>query len=459
MNKILVIICSLSVCTNLYLLLNAQQHSSTKNQTEAKKSHNQLSNSQYNEQRQTAATRSGRQPNNRREFLSDSPEALERAREIQRVKGITNIGSLIKELETAEEKWGDGSALSSVITDLFWHSSVPINELLEYLKSNPNNAIINSGMNGITLRFDDQSIASLEELGNLDSLVLLDLNGWNYGSILNSYISNGSPGRINEAISTLENVDFDLSPNLLSKIMGTLARDHDMASTELFLTAITESSLGFFDQLSIQSAVLKSLKGESAVAALHHLANDSRLDDNAQWSLAGNALNYSSVNLEEYTKLHPEDQVTRARFAQYQLQNGSTAELRTLLHDENFEENEIGKRLGGQLWTFESKQVKASSLQNPEKTVLDLADGTSDFDSLHLVTAVNEWMKVDGEAAAQWVEAEGVNLPPEDRQFVAISYAREAAKQGQADIALRWANLIIDERRKERVLREISSKN
>ena len=68
-------------------------------------------------------------------------------------------------------------------------------------------------------------------------------------------------------------------------------------------------------------------------------------------------------------------------------------------------------------------------------------------------------MKVDGEAAAQWVEAEGVNLPPEDRQFVAISYAREAAKQGQADIALRWANLIIDERRKERVLREISSKN
>ena len=95
------------------------------------------------------------------------------------------------------------------------------------------------------------------------------------------------------------------------------------------------------------------------------------------------------------------------------------------------------------------------SLREP---VLNLANGSSDFEPLYLPSALNEWMKVDAEAAAQWVENEGVNLPPETRQFVAIAYAREAANQGNVDLADQWAALIIDEDRKARVVKVIDGK-
>ena len=129
------------------------------------------------------------------------------------------------------------------------------------------------------------------------------------------------------------------------------------------------------------------------------------------------------------------------------------------MHEEGFEESSVyGKRLGGQLWSYEARIVSAEAKKNPEKVVLDIAKGTSQFGNYHLVTSLNEWIKSDSEAAAQWVETEGVNLPPEDRQFVAISYAREAANQGNIDLANQWADLILDKDRKARVMRHISSK-
>ncbi|MBK1832552.1 hypothetical protein [Roseibacillus ishigakijimensis] len=122
------------------------------------------------------------------------------------------------------------------------------------------------------------------------------------------------------------------------------------------------------------------------------------------------------------------------------------------------EDTKLRANLDGRIWHAENALVSQAARNSPEKTVLEMANGTSEFEPLYLPTALNAWMKEDGEAAAQWVEREGVNLPPETRQFVAMAYAREAANQGQIDLAEQWAELIVDEERKERVMQHINNK-
>ena len=122
------------------------------------------------------------------------------------------------------------------------------------------------------------------------------------------------------------------------------------------------------------------------------------------------------------------------------------------------EDPEVKKRIEGQMWQKENKLVSQAAMENSRKVVLEMANGNSEFDPLFLPTALNAWMKEDAEAAAQWVEREGVNLPPETRQFVAIAYAREAASQGNIELADQWAALIVDEDRKARVVKVIDGK-
>ena len=87
---------------------------------------------------------------------------------------------------------------------------------------------------------------------------------------------------------------------------------------------------------------------------------------------------------------------------------------------------------------------------------MELSNGTSEFGANQLPAALKAWINEDDEAAAQWATNEGTKLPPETRQFVAMTYARQAIRQGQKDLALEWAALIVDDTRKARVMKEIA---
>ena len=125
---------------------------------------------------------------------------------------------------------------------------------------------------------------------------------------------------------------------------------------------------------------------------------------------------------------------------------------------ERIENAEVKQKIAGQLWNAENRAVGKLASKAPRATVLDMVNGASEFEVHYLPTALNAWIKKDGEAAALWVEREGVNLPPETRQFVAIAYAREAASQGDITLADQWAELIVDEDRRARVIQGIDRK-
>ena len=147
-----------------------------------------------------------------------------------------------------------------------------------------------------------------------------------------------------------------------------------------------------------------------------------------------------------------------AAFVEKLIKDGDIVEAKARMESIQFSDGNISKMLGGRVWSAENKLVAEAASVNPAEVVRGMAKGTSEFESLYLPTALNAWIKEDGEAAAQWVEREGVNLPPETRQYVAIAYAREAATQGKIELADQWAALIVDEERKVRVFKHIDGK-
>ena len=398
------------------------------------------------------------------EILARNPELQLREAEKQIREQIGDIDALQNAILAAQEKWGPGLELKNAIIDLFRDSNVPLQELLSFLENSSDQTIIGHAFAGIIQRFNDPSLQMLTDAGDISALIHANFHGMTFGDVLDAYINaphlaEDKAARLNEAFDILNNANFDASPLLVPEIFKGLARNLSAEETPVFLGKLVESKFSFFDDPEIQKSVLGSLKGDSSIAALQYLSDYSDLDDDAKWYLSRNAVRFSTSRLKDYVESHPADLVAKAAYAQDLLKNGYPEMLKQLLHEEGFGERPVyGKRLGGQLWTYEARIVSAEAKKNPEKVVLEMAQGTSQFDNLHLVTAVNEWMRTDGEAAARWVETEGVNLPPEDRQFVAISYAREAANQGDIELANQWADLILDENRKARVMHHIASR-
>jgi len=118
----------------------------------------------------------------------------------------------------------------------------------------------------------------------------------------------------------------------------------------------------------------------------------------------------------------------------------------------------LKKRLEGAFWRVENKAVSQAANKDAKRLVMEFASGASEFGSYQMPTALKAWIKEDHQAAAEWATSEGRELPPETRQWVAMTYAREAANQGDTQLALEWADLILDETRKARVMQHINWK-
>lgn len=139
-----------------------------------------------------------------------------------------------------------------------------------------------------------------------------------------------------------------------------------------------------------------------------------------------------------------------------EMENGNFDEFEKLRSQVLSEE--IGETVDGWVYKHQKNKIIELAKHTPEKAIETLTDGSGNYPASLVKDAFQVWIRKDAEAAAQWVEDEGVNLPPETRQFVAITYAREAAKQGDIELAEQWADLIVDEERKARMMKQIESK-
>lgn len=116
------------------------------------------------------------------------------------------------------------------------------------------------------------------------------------------------------------------------------------------------------------------------------------------------------------------------------------------IEDEKEKENALWR-----IWKQQEREVTSEARRNPEETVEYLLREDSRYEKRFLETAISRWIEGESDAAAEWVETNIRELSDDARQYVAASYAKEAAAQGDMATARQWANLIQDEKTLTRI--------
>ncbi|MDQ8191378.1 hypothetical protein [Roseibacillus persicicus] len=133
----------------------------------------------------------------------------------------------------------------------------------------------------------------------------------------------------------------------------------------------------------------------------------------------------------------------------FSLRNGDFEEAKNFVR--TTKDEELKKEVGWHLWKKQKDTIVKEIGVEPEKTANGFLDGTSRYEEYMLEAAVTHWIKKDPEQAADWTEANIEQMAHGPRQYVAASYAKEAAALGDMATARQWANLIQDEKTLTRI--------
>lgn len=138
-----------------------------------------------------------------------------------------------------------------------------------------------------------------------------------------------------------------------------------------------------------------------------------------------------------------------AAFAMQAIEGGDFEEAIKFV--QNTEDGGLRKHVGSQLRKKQQKSIIKEIAAEPEKTVSGFIDGTTRYEEYMLETALSRWIAKEPEQAANWTEENISTMADGPRQYVAASYAREAAAQGDVTVARHWANIIQDEKTLNRI--------
>ncbi|MDQ8191318.1 hypothetical protein [Roseibacillus persicicus] len=81
---------------------------------------------------------------------------------------------------------------------------------------------------------------------------------------------------------------------------------------------------------------------------------------------------------------------------------------------------------------------------DPEKFMEEVLKGGLERSSLWMTDGLEAWIEKDAEKAADWVSSRMSTIAPENTQYIAAVYAKEAASQGDISLAQQWADRILD---------------
>jgi hypothetical protein len=116
----------------------------------------------------------------------------------------------------------------------------------------------------------------------------------------------------------------------------------------------------------------------------------------------------------------------------------------------------IKKQAEGQVWGRERDLVRNTVNAGPQKAIEELVSGKSQHDDYWIEEAMDVWMHKDFDNAEKWYQDNWKNLPADKAQYAAASFAKQAIKTGDLDVAEQWLTYINDPKTKERIQAEVS---
>ncbi len=120
-------------------------------------------------------------------------------------------------------------------------------------------------------------------------------------------------------------------------------------------------------------------------------------------------------------------------------------------------DSELRRKAEGQVWTMERDIVRRKVSSNPQAAIQAMISDETQHAPYWIETAMNQWVSKDRDAAWSWYQANARTLTPQQNEAVALSYARQALKNGQADVAAQWAAQVVTTKFKDKITAEIDS--
>ena len=374
-------------------------------------------------------------------------------------RSITSIKSLSDAILAIQEEHGFEVNGQNAVIRLFSQCDLDLEALFGFIDGLSNNEVKDAALAGMLLRFS--VIGDGELAGHFDlNKILRTKSGrtaleTGFGAFVEAVAPDQRERRMREVLILLGGHYGDrFSRDQLGAVIAASVAQPGM-SVE-FLNVVRSEGPGLFANEKFAKELMKTWGKDDTLAALSHAVSLDLLSPVVLYTFATKAFEYDQDRTERIRALLPEDSieafaVARARWEIDQgLLEDARATLATIKH------KVLKKRFGGAFWNVESKLVSEASKQNPKKLVMEFANGTSKFAVHKMPIALRAWIEKDYEEAAQWASNELRNLRPEAREFVAMTYAQEAAKRGHQKIALEWAALIIDKERKAKVMKNIA---
>lgn len=371
----------------------------------------------------------------------------------QRSQAFDNSSSLFIEIKRLESELGTGASFYSQIVNLFRDCPVSIDELLEIIGGIEDQEIKENAMYGLVLKFGKNEDKKLREMLNLSSLVSHEIGQEVAAQAFSTYVFSGSSSLLSERMVELAGVlkGEEFSKEIVDDVALEIARGLSTGDdVEFFLDSfLLDSDLGFMEDEARQKSLFEKLKQGAAVGALQALGHNADLTTEAGWILGKNSLAFSPKEVAHLS--NSKNEGIRAAFVEHEIYSGDLLDARNMLDSYDFNSEAIKKKLEWHLWNFQKNEISEKMRENPLETVVDLTSGGSNYEDYMLEAAVTSWISRDPNQAAEWVEANIDQMKAGTRQYVAASYAKEAAAQGDLTTARQWANLIQDEKTLTRI--------
>lgn len=363
-----------------------------------------------------------------------------------------------------------GDTRNHVLRDLMSQSNFAISENIvsEMLEYTTNKIEEESILNGVRFRISSaESLDDYAALLNTSNAKLRDevcIGMSSYLTHCKMYIEGTYAARLKEVMSILAASDMELSPSIMNRVIKLAGSEQALEFYDFLNSGTSEATLALNNvDLSFREKMAGKIAEDSP-----NIACNLFLQKQDVTALAAGLNTWlakdESAALEWFSKHATSMDVMTLDNAKAAIAISSArkpiAEQWALVND--ISDPTIKKKAEGAVWGRELNMVRKTVNADPSKAVNDLITGNSQHDPYWIEEAMDVWMAKDIDDAQKWYQDNWRNLPTDKAQYVAASFAKQAIKTGDADVAAQWIPFIKDPKTKERIendLKNIYNKN
>jgi hypothetical protein len=388
----------------------------------------------------------------------DAPSPFEELRSL--VRSVAAKGHLEEAMRLAREGTGAGTDRTLLFADIFMSSAISAEELLKrYRELKDENERMGAelgfgepgrfGLPGNILSIDYEK----EGLSNALMMSLAGYAGFSFDKSVPSELNRERAMKVLEAMGDMA-TRGEISKGVLSDVLKRFASEDPKVAFQFLVKSsegIDPSTIAKIVRAQIdkrpEETIGQMVNTEGGLGGHLSTAFQEWLSKDREKALAWLAQNQGSLKSQQMN-------ACVSAQASFEVSKGNFDKAREAL--DTIDDPQLKEQVGGRIWSAERDAVRKEVQRNPSAALQGIVSDQSKYASYWLEEAMSTWVSKDSEQAVAWYQENWNSLPASKAQYVAAAFAKQALNQGDPAAAHQWAELIQDEKTKNRIAAEIA---